>query len=587
MNNIRNFCILAHVDHGKSTLADRFLETTGTVLLSSIVPQFLDSNPISRERGITIKLAPVRMNCKGYIFNLIDTPGHVDFSYEVSRSLAACEGALLIVDATQGIQAQTLAYFDKAKNQGLKILPVVNKIDLPASQPEETALSLINSFGFAPDDILFVSAKTGEGMEELIAAIIKKIPPPSGQDKLTRALVFDSLYDPHKGVIIYVRIIDGKIEKNSGLKLMATNTDFYPVDIGYFVPEPKSVECLETGAVGFIATGLKDIRLARVGDTVVFSSQMGETAPLVGYQQPKPMVFVGLYPTDQAAFNDLADALGKLRLNDASFGYQPESSLALGKGFRVGFLGPLHAEVITQRLEREFNLELISTAANVEYQAIIRGSKVDIQNVSQVPEDCREIFEPVMQGTILTPAEYLGPILELAKKKRGSLLEMEYLDRQVKLVYELPLAEIISNFFPLLKSASSGFASFNYELIGFRKFDGVKLDILIGGIQVDALSKIVSRNQAYLQGRELVERLSGQIPKQMFEFAIQASIRGKIISRITKKSWRKDVTAKLYGGDQSRKDKLLDKQKKGKKRMKAVGKVYIPQEAFLAVLKNS
>jgi len=583
-NNIRNFCILAHIDHGKSTLADRFLELTGTVSGTVIKPQFLDTNPISRERGITIKLAPVRMIYKNYIFNLIDTPGHVDFSYEVSRALAACEGAILLVDATAGIQAQTISYFNKAKQQGLAVIPVVNKIDLALAMPEETALSMVKTFGFGEDEILFISAKTGEGVAEVLKEIMRRVPPPTGKEnKPLRALVFDSFYDNHKGVIAQVRVVDGRINPGSRLIFMANRLLFSPLEVGFFQPHKVRANNLLTGEVGFVATGLKDISLVRVGDTLTDSSSV---LPLPGYQQPQPMVFSGIYPVDQNNFTDLAQALEKLKLNDASLTFAGESSLALGKGFRVGFMGPLHGEVVIERLEREFDLELVSTAPNVEYIIKIKDKILNIKNIAEIPIAFDEILEPIVNGIIITPQEYLGKILEVCQRKRGKQKSLEYLEKGVKLEYELPLAEIIVDFFDQLKSLSSGFASFDYEFIEFQVFDGVKVNIFVGGKVIDALSVIIPKDQAYRQGREIIEKLNRVIPKQMFEFSIQASIGNKIIARVTKKAWRKDVTAKLYGGDQTRKDKLLKKQKKGKKRMKAVGQVYIPQEAFLSVLKR-
>jgi GTP-binding protein LepA len=614
-NNIRNFCILAHVDHGKSTLADRFLELTGTIATDKLKPQFLDSNPISRERGITIKLAPVRMTYQchpefilgskkmlkqvqhdestEYILNLIDTPGHIDFSYEVSRSLAACEGAILVVDATQGIQAQTASYFQKASEQGLTIIPVVNKIDLPGAQPEQTASQLVKAFGFTKEEILFISAKTGAGIPKLLQKLIAKIPPPinsSGQP--LRALVFDSFYDTHKGVVVAIKIVDGEIKNYELLQFAASQTIFTPLEIGYFTPSPKTGVKIENGAVGYVATGLKNIELARVGDTILTAKSIVQ--PLTGYQPPQPMVYAGVYPINQDNYQNLVISLEKLKLNDASLSFQPENSLALGKGLRIGFLGPLHAEVVLERLEREFGLELVATAPNVEYKIKVKGQKLalsegeglKIKNLSDIPASYDEILEPVMLGNIFTPQQYLGQIMKLCQQKRGKLEKMDYIGQQIKLEYQLPLAEIIVDFFPQLKSVSSGFASFDYQFLGYFPFNGVKIDILVGGQKVDALSIIVPKNEAYRRGKNLVEKLSQAIPKQMFEFAIQAAVAGKIIARATKKAWRKDVTAKLYGGDRTRKDKLLEKQKRGKKKMKAVGRIFIPQEAFLEILKR-
>ncbi len=611
LNKIRNFCILAHIDHGKSTLADRFLEITLTVSKEKLQPQFLDTNPISRERGITIKLAPARMTyelksknrnlSKGtieqtknnFIFNLIDTPGHVDFSYEVSRALAACEGAILLVDATQGIQAQTLSYYQKAKDQNLAIIPVVNKIDVPSAEPENTALDLIKRFNFGDEEILFISAKTGEGVPSLLERVIERIPPPTGQPgRPLRALVFDSFYDNHKGVIAVVRVVDGEIKKNTLLKLYAGNTELISSEIGYFTPLPVKSEVIENGGVGYIATGLKDISKVRVGDTLMEaeSSTPGSRIwqPLQGYQEPKPMVFIGVYPVDQEKYLDLKEAIGKLKLNDASLQFSEENSEALGKGFRLGLLGPLHAEVVVERLEREYNLELVTTAPNVSYKVKLKHPprELIVKNISLIPADFAEILEPKIKSVIFTPEKYLGEIFNLCQDYRGEFLNMEFFEKQVKLDYKMPLSEIIRDFFPKLKSVSSGYASFDYNFLGYEPFDGQKLDIYIGGRIVGALSTIVSKKQLYTQAKNLVEKLAKTIPRQMFEFNIQAAVGGRVISRITKKAWRKDVTAKLYGGDQTRKDKLLKKQKKGKKKLKAIGKVYIPQEAFMEVLKK-
>ena len=635
-NNIHNFCIFAHVDHGKSTLADRLLELTKTISSTKLQPQFLDTNPISRERGITIKLAPVRMEylqgsksedqSPKYILNLIDTPGHVDFSYEVSRSLAACEGAILLVDAVKGIQAQTLSYFRKAKKQGLVIIPAINKIDLSSARVEETVLSMMEVFDFKEEEILFISAKTGKGVEKLLQIVIEKIPPPLGNpDFSLRALVFDSFYDLHKGVIACVRVVDGLIKPGSRLGLMATKTDFVPLEMGYFKPKLKQSDLLENGSVGYLATGLKDIKLVRAGDTVkssqftVPSSGSGnstlpirqcskpdpsagrhsswleikrkklkmnekEVQPLEGYKQPKAMVFAGFYPIEQKDYKELVEGLERLGLNDSSLVFKPESSMALGKGFRVGFLGPLHLEVVLERLEREFDLQLITTAPNVVYEVETVEKKFKIENAGQLPEDYLKISEPIVLGIIFTPEKYLGNVMDLCREKRGKLLDMEHIGSLVKLSYKLPFAEVISNFFAQLKSLSSGFASFDYNFDGFVSFDGIKLDVIIADRKVDAFSSIVPREKAYQKGRYLVNKLVKVIPRQMFEAAIQASIGSRVIARATLRAYRKDVTAKLYGGDQTRKDKLLKKQKKGKKKMKAIGRIVVPQEAFLAVL---
>ena len=597
--NIRNFCILAHVDHGKSTLADRLLELTKTISSTKHQPQFLDTNPISRERGITIKLAPVRMeykcndyngykNYKSYILNLIDTPGHVDFSYEVSRSLAACEGAILLVDAVKGIQAQTLSYFRQTKKQGLTIVPVINKIDLSSARMEETVLSMMEVFDFKEEEILFISAKTGKGVENLLQVIIEKIPPPSGNSDFSlRALVFDSFYDLHKGVIACVRIVDGQIEPESRLEFMASKAGFTPLEMGYFKPLLKPSDLLENGAVGYLATGLKDIKLVRAGDTVrgsrfevrgsrpeIRSSRFEaqgsrpekqdskfKIQPLVGYEQPRAMVFAGFYPIEQEDYKELVEGLERLGLNDSSLVFRPESSMALGKGFRVGFLGPLHLEVVLERLEREFDLQLVTTAPNVVYEIETGGKKFKIENAGQLPEDYAKISEPIVLGIIFTPEQYLGNVMDLCRKKRGRLVDMEHIGSLVKLSYKLPFAEVISNFFAQLKSLSSGFASFDYSFDGFASFDGVRLDVIVAGNRVDAFSSIVPREKAYQRGRQLVDKLIKVIPRQMFEAAIQAAVGSRVIARATIRAYRKDVTEKLYGGDQTRKDKLLKKQK--------------------------
>jgi len=588
---LRNFCIIAHINHGKSTLCDRLLEKTETIDQRKMQKQVLDVNPIARERGITIKLAPVRMIYKlstaNYQLNLIDTPGHVDFSYEVSRSLAACEGAILLVDAVSGIQAQTMSVFRQAKKLGLKLIPVINKIDLSAGQPEDIALDMVKLFGFTQNEIIFISAKTGQGIPELLEVIIEKIPAPKNKSKKPlKALVFDSHYDPYLGTIADVRIAEGSLRKEE-LILCASQAKFSPVEIGFFTPEMKPERELLCGEVGYVATGLKSVKEVRVGETITQAGQ-SKIKPLAGYREPKPMVFLGLYPVDNNNFLELKEALEKLNLNDAAFSFQEEFSQALGKGFRCGFAGLLHAEVVTERLEREFDLELIASVPNVAYQYQYLGKRQRIKTAAELPERVDQIYEPWVKVEIFTPEKYMGQLMELLDKRRGEMKEVGYLSGQVRLDYQMPLAELITDFFDKLKSVSSGFASLDYQLLkDYRKIEAVRLDILVHGEKVDALSQIVVKDRAYLIGRAVVKKLKEVLPQQMFEVAIQAAIGKKIIARETVKSFRKDVTAKLYGGDQTRKDKLLKKQKKGKKRMKQFGKVTIPQEAFLAILKRS
>jgi len=595
LDSIRNFCIIAHIDHGKSTLADRLLEKTGTISKRKMKERVLDVNPISRERGITIKLAPVRMSYKlkaeSYQLNLIDTPGHVDFSYEVSRSLAACQGAILLVDATSGIQAQTMTVYIQAKKQGLKMIPVVNKIDALNAEPEETAADIIKVFGFKDDEIVFASGKIGEGVDEILQAIVERIPPPSGRiEAPLRALVFDSHYNTHQGVIANICVVDGSLQENNQLILMASGAKFEASFLGIFTPQMQEKKMLSTGEVGFVATGLKSVHQVKVGDTITeglrFKVQGLSIDPLPGYKEPKPVVFLGLYPVESEDYEDLKDALEKLHLNDTAFSYQPEFSAALGKGFRCGFSGLLHAEVTQERLEREFDLDLIASTPNVTYQYEINGKRHFIQTASQLPNQTDKIFEPWVALEIFTPEKYLGKIMELINSHRGVFQNREYLSGQARLTYEMPLSELIAGFFDNLKSVSSGYASLDYEPIGFRQVYAIRLDILIHHQKVDALSQIVVRDKAYEAGRRLTQRLKKVIPRQMFEVAIQAAIGGKIIARETIKAFRKDVTAKLYGGDQTRKDKLLKKQKKGKKRMKQLGRIQLPQEAFTAVLRR-
>jgi GTP-binding protein LepA len=584
-DKIRNYSIVAHVDHGKSTLADRFLEVTNTVESKDMREQYLDLNPIERERGITIKLQPVRMSYLGYTLNLIDTPGHVDFTYEVSRSLAACEGAILLVDAAQGIEAQTLSVYNLARELHLKLIPVVNKIDLPNADPDRVCQSLIADLGFIREEVLFASGKTGQGVKEILQAIIDRIPPPPGQMSKTRALVFDSSFDTYKGVIAAVRIVDGEIKKGDKVKMIGAHTTADVLELGYFTPSLSSQDKLQTGEVGYVATGLKDVGQVQVGDTVTLSSQRPE--PLPGYRPAKPMVFAGIFPVESDNFPRLRDALGRLKLNDAALTYQGESSLALGFGFRVGFLGLLHMEVVQERLEREYNLELIASSPTVPYDITFtdRTEKV-IHSPAEFPEISRiqEVREPWVNGTIFTPEIYLGAISELAKEKRAVLGNFETIAGRVKVSLELPLSEIMIDFYDRLKSMSSGYASFDYDLSDFKPVEAVKLEILVAKKPVDALSMIVVRSEAERIGRSLVEKLKDTIPRQNFEVSIQAAIGAKVIARADLQAYRKDVLAKMSGGHIERKMKLLEAQKKGKTRMKSVGSVQIPQEAFLAIL---
>ncbi|RJP47243.1 MAG: elongation factor 4 [Armatimonadetes bacterium] len=590
--NIRNFSIIAHVDHGKSTLADRLLEITGTVAKEKLKPQFLDSLALERERGITIKLAPVRMNYTLnailYTLNLIDTPGHVDFSYEVSRALAAVEGAVLLVDATQGIQAQTLSHGLAAMEQNLTLIPVINKIDLPNANVEEVKKQLMETFGFAPEDILSVSGKTGEGVDGLLQAIINKIPSPivSAKQPL-RALVFDSFFDPFKGVVAQIRVVDGEVPKTgSKVNFLGTDATGEVIEKGYFSPVLTPVETLKSGEIGYIATGIKESDLVRVGDTITEKSHPGgviKVEPLSGYKEVKPMVYVGLYPIEQSDINPLKDVLNKFRLTDPAFTYEPEHSLALGIGFRCGFLGLLHAEVVQQRLSEEFGLDLLATAPSVQY--LVEG--IQITNPADLPtQNPLLVDEPWVKLRVFTPQQFLGGIMELVSDKRGIFLNQTYFGNQVELLYEMPLSEMITDFYDKLKSASSGFASLDWDFLEFRPVDAVRVDILVGGEKVDALSIIVVRNKAEFVGRRLVEKLKDVLPRQNFAIALQAVIGGTVVARETVSPFRKDVIEKLYGGDRTRKDKLLDKQKKGKKKMKTIGRVEIPQEAFLSILKS-
>lgn len=592
---VRNFCIIAHIDHGKSTLADRMLQHTGLVDARSMRAQYLDRMDIERERGITIKSQAVRLPYQApdgteYILNLIDTPGHVDFTYEVSRSLAACEGAVLLVDAAQGIEAQTLANLYLAMENDMEIIPVLNKIDLPAAQPEKYAAELAHIIGCDPADVLKVSAKTGVGVSELLERIIEKVPAPQGDASApARALIFDSVYDTYRGVVTYVRVVDGRIGTRDKIEMMSLGTTHELLEVGVISPEPIPSEGLGVGEVGYLITGVKDVRQSRVGDTVT-TALRGATESLGGYRDPLPMVFSGLYPLDGSDYPELRDALDKLKLNDAALTYEPETSLALGFGFRCGFLGLLHLEIVRERLEREFNLELISTAPNVVYRVITdAGKEITVTNPSEFPETkLSKIFEPVVRATVLLPSEFVGAVMELCQQRRGVLLGMDYLSEdRVELRYTLPLAEIVFDFFDQLKSRTRGYASLDYEPTGEQEADLVKVDILLHGEAVDAFSAVVHRDKSQAYGVLIVQKLKELIPRQQYEVPIQAAIGARIITRETVRAVRKDVLAKCYGGDISRKRKLLEKQKEGKKRMKMVGSVEVPQEAFIAVLSTS
>uniref|UniRef100_A0A7C2B5P9 Elongation factor 4 n=3 Tax=Thermomicrobium roseum TaxID=500 RepID=A0A7C2B5P9_THERO len=590
---IRNFSIIAHVDHGKSTLADRLLEFTQTISDREMVEQVLDSMDLEREKGITIKARAVRMQYRArdgetYVLNLIDTPGHVDFSAEVSRSLAACEGALLVVDATQGIEAQTLAHGMLAIDLGLTIIGVVNKIDLPNAMPERVAQDLMDQFGLLPDEIIFASAKEGIGVEEILEAIVRRVPPPRGnREAPLRALIFDSHYDPYKGVVAYIRVVDGTLHTGEPILMMASGANGEALELGQFRPLMTPVAALAAGEVGYVATGLKVVRDCQVGDTVTHA-QRPAREPLPGYRPVKPMVFASFYPVNSDDYEALRDALEKLRLNDAALVFEPESSEALGFGFRCGFLGLLHMEIIQERLEREYELELLATAPSVQYEIVKRdGTTVLIDSPAEMPPagEIEEIREPWARATILTPSRYIGGLMDLVTSRRGQLVEMEYFgEDRVRLTVDVPLAELIVDFYDQLKSRSQGYASMDYQPIGYRAGDLVKLDILVHGRRVDALSLICHRDQAYARGRELVEKLRSLIPRQLFDVPIQAAIGSRVIARETIRAIRKNVLAKCYGGDVTRKRKLLEKQKEGKARMKRIGSVEIPQEAFLAVL---
>ncbi|BBI34760.1 translation elongation factor 4 [Cohnella abietis] len=593
-SHIRNFCIIAHIDHGKSTLADRILEYTGTLTSREMQEQVLDSMDLERERGITIKLQAVRLLYKAddgetYMLHLIDTPGHVDFTYEVSRSLAACEGALLVVDAAQGIEAQTLANVYLALENNLEIVPVINKIDLPSADPERVKKEVEDVIGLDTSDSVLASAKNGIGIKEILEQVVKKIPAPQGdRNKPLKALIFDSHYDPYKGVICYIRIIDGTIKAGTRMKFMATGANFDVVEVGTFMPRPTSVLELGPGDVGFVCASIRNVKDTRVGDTITdMKNPTAEALP--GYRRVNPMVFCGLYPIETTDYNDLRDALEKLELNDASLRYEPESSQALGFGYRCGFLGMLHMEIIQERIEREFNIPLITTAPSVIYRVTLtNGEVLEISNPADYPEagKLEHVEEPYVKASIIVPNEFVGAIMELCQGKRGEFIDMQYLDtNRVTLKYNMPLAEIVYDFFDQLKSSTKGYASFDYELTGYRQSSLVKMDILLNAEKVDALSFIVHKDRAYARGRIICEKLKELIPRQMFEVPIQAAIGQKIVSRESIKAMRKNVLAKCYGGDISRKRKLLDKQKEGKKRMKQVGNVEVPQEAFMAVLK--
>jgi GTP-binding protein LepA len=585
-SKIRNFSIIAHIDHGKSTLADRILEITEAVSAREMREQLLDSMDLERERGITIKAQAVRVSWKGYELNLIDTPGHVDFTYEVSRSLQACEGAVLVVDAAQGIEAQTLANAYLAIENGLEIVPVVNKIDLPQADPDGASVEVAELLGDDPARVVRISAKTGVNVAQVLDAVIERVPAPAGNaDAPPRALVFDSSYDQYRGVVAFVRVIDGTFTRRDALRAMATKTRFDAEELGFFSPTMTPVESLTAGEVGYVVTGLKELSTLRVGDTLTTVARPA-SEPLPGYKDVKPMVFAGLFPTDSDAYPELRDALEKLRLNDGALFYEPETSTALGFGFRCGFLGLLHMEIVRERLEREFNLDLLVTAPTVAYRVKAKnGEWLEVHNPAEFPQEVEEVEEPYVKASIIVPKEFVGAVMELCNDRRGTFDHMEYLSPvRVHLTYDLPLGEIVLDFYDQLKSRTRGYASFDYDLAGFKAGNLVRVDVLVGGEMVDALSLIIHRDFAYERGKLLVEKLREEIPRQMFDVPIQAAIGSRVIARETVKARRKDVLAKCYGGDISRKRKLLENQKKGKKRMKQVGAVEVPQEAFLAVL---
>jgi len=593
-SKIRNFSIIAHIDHGKSTLADRILEKTNALTSREMKDQLLDSMDLERERGITIKLNSVQLKYKAkdgeiYTFHLIDTPGHVDFTYEVSRSLAACEGAILVVDAAQGIEAQTLANVYLAIDNDLEIVPVINKIDLPSADPERVRGEIEDVIGLDASEAVLASAKAGIGIEEILEQIVEKIPAPEGDpDAPLKALIFDSLYDAYRGVVAYIRVVEGTVKAGDKIKMMATGKEFEVTEVGVFNPKPVLVDELSVGDVGFLTAAIKNVGDTRVGDTIT-NAKNGTTEALPGYRKLNPMVYCGLYPIDTAKFNDLREALEKLELNDSSLQFEPETSQALGFGFRCGFLGLLHMEIIQERIEREFKIDLITTAPSVIYHVIMTdGSEIKVDNPSNMPDPQKidRIEEPFVKATMMAPNDYVGAIMEICQEKRGNFIDMQYLDEtRVSIVYEIPLSEIVYDFFDQLKSSTKGYASFDYELIGYKPSKLVKMDILLNAEQVDALSFIVHRDFAYERGKIIVEKLKELIPRQQFEVPIQAAIGTKIVARSSIKAMRKNVLAKCYGGDISRKRKLLEKQKEGKKRMKQVGSVEVPQEAFMAVLK--
>jgi GTP-binding protein LepA len=600
-SRIRNFCTIAHIDHGKSTLADRMLELTGTIPKRQMSEQVLDQMDLERERGITIKAAAVRMTYAvggvSYELNLVDTPGHVDFTYEVSRALAAAEGALLVVDASQGIEAQTLANVYMALEENLTIIPVVNKIDLPSAEPERVAQELVEVIGFAREDVLFVSAKEGTGVPDLLEAIVRRLPPPAGDPAAPlRALIFDSKYDPYKGVIAYVRVVDGEVAPGWKLRLMATGRSLEPLEVGTFRPSFSPTEGLAAGEVGYVASGLKTVRDCRVGDTLT-ADDAPAASPLPGYRPAKSMVFAGLYPANSEEYDLLREALEKLQLNDAALNYQPESSLALGPGFRAGFLGLLHMDIVQERLEREYQVDLLATSPNVEYRALLTdGQEIEVDSPTDLPDPSRieEIHEPWMNVSVIGPDRYIGAVMELVTGRRGEFVRMDYLDhaptarqgeRRVLLEYRMPLSEMLVDFYDQLKSSTQGYASMDYGFSHWEPERLVKVDILVNGVPVDALSILVHSDKAQRQGRALVEKLRSLIPRQLFEVPIQAAIGGRVVARETVRALRKNVLAKCYGGDVTRKRKLLEKQRAGKKRMKRVGNVDIPQEAFMSLLR--
>ena len=593
MKNIRNFCIIAHIDHGKSTLADRLLERTGAITEREMQEQVLDDMDLERERGITIKSHAVRMDYKRpngekYTYNLIDTPGHVDFAYEVSRALKACEGALLIVDAAQGIEAQTISNLYQAIEQNLEIIPVMNKIDLPGAEPEGVGQQIIDLIGCEFEDILQVSGKTGEGVDELLEAIVDRIPAPKQDtEKPLKALIFDSIFNTYRGSIAYVRVMEGSLKKGDPILFMATDKEYFAEEIGYLKLKKEPTDVLEAGEVGYVIGSVKSLQDAKVGDTITHQRKGAETA-IEGYKEVKPMVFSGIFPTKTEDFEDLRSALEKLQLNDASLSYQPETSKALGFGFRAGFLGMLHMEIIQERLDREFNIDIITTVPNVRYEIDTEdGRRIKVDNPSEMPDagNIDTVWEPYIKASILTPADFIGPIMSLCQDRRGVYVNQHFMqNNRVEITYELPMAEVVFDFYDKLKSGTRGYASLDYELLEYRKGDLVRLDILLNGEHVDALSSIAHRDKAYYQGRKVCAKLKELIPRQQFEVAVQAAIGSRVIARDTVRALRKDVTAKCYGGDITRKRKLIEKQKEGKKRMKQVGTVEIPQEAFLAVL---